>query len=105
MLIGGGETAAQDRLVNAFPLELAPRPLGPRRVLGGVVLAVVVLLSIWLLVAAGLQQDQTSDARPRPLPEARSTIQTDLNASGLEAGPAPMPGPDITPVRGSLEPR
>ena len=91
--------------MNAFPLQLSPRPIGPRRILGGVVVAVVVVLSIWLVVAAGLQRDQTGEARPRPFPEAPSTIQAELPMSGLEAGTGPLPGPDIAPVSGGLAPR
>ncbi len=91
--------------MNAFPLPASPRPIGPRRVLGGILVAVVVIVSIWLMVAAGLQQGQMGSARPGPLPDAPSTIQADLVTSGLDAGAAPLPGPEIAPVMSGVEPR
>jgi hypothetical protein len=92
--------------VNAFPLQLSPRPMAPRRLLGGMAVAAVVVLSIWLLVAAGLQRGELGGgAVPGPLPQAPSTIGVELSGPGIDDGRAPLPGPEIAPVDGRLSPR
>ena len=92
--------------MNAFPLQLSLRPMAPRRLLGGLAVAAVVVLSIWLLVAAGLQRGELGGgALPGPLPQAPSTADLELRGSGIEAAPAPLPGPHIAPVSDRLSPR
>ena len=92
--------------MNAFPLQLSPRPISPRRLLGGLAAAAVVVLSISLLVTAGLQRGELGGgALPRPLPQAPSTVERELSGTGVGTMPAPLPGPDIAPVDGSLSPR
>jgi hypothetical protein len=71
----------------------------------GVVVAVTVVLCIWLLVASGLQRGEAEFTLPEPLPQAPSTVSSELNGTGLEANPVPLPGPEIAPVRSSVEPR
>ncbi len=102
LLIGRRSIEAHHRPVNAFPLS--PGPMAPRRPLGGIVVAVAVVLSIWLLVAAGLQRGDPRDGMvPGPLPEAPAIVDADLSASDVEVMPAP--GADIAPVDGGLSPR
>lgn len=103
--IGLGEARAQDRLVNPFPLQLSRRPMAPPRLLGGLVVVVLaVVLSIWLLVAAGVQRNQVDGGSlPQPLPAAPSLVQLDTSAPGVEVGP--VPGADIAPMEGTLSPR
>ena len=92
--------------MNAFPLQLSPRPMAPRRLLGGLAVAAIVVLSIWLLVAAGLQRGELGGgALPVPLPQAPTTVELELRGTGTEAGPAPLPGPAIAPLNGGPSPR
>jgi hypothetical protein len=72
----------------------------PRRLLWGVAVAAAVVLSIWLLVAAGLQRGATV---PGPLPEVPTIVQADLAVGAPEIAPAP--GADIVPMEGGLSPR
>ena len=102
LLIGRRSIEAHHRPVNAFPLS--PGPMAPRRPLGGIVVVAAVVLSIWLLVAAGLQRDDTRGGTvPGPLPKVPTIVQADLAVGGAEIAPAP--GADIAPMEGSLSPR
>jgi amino acid transporter len=101
--IGRGPFPAQHRRVNAFPLPTPPRTVVPRRLLGGVAVAVAVLLSIWMLIAAGLQRDDL-DSGPGPLPDVPMIVDADLGV-GAAAEIAPAPGADISPMEGSVSPR
>ena len=81
--------------MDGFPLRTS---LGtaPRRLLWGMAVAAAVVLSIWLLVAAGLQRDGTrGGTMPGALPEVPSIVEAGLPVSGIEITPAP--GADIAP--------
>ena len=90
--------------MDAFPLQTFPRTMAPRRLLWGIAVAAAVVLSIWMLVAAGLQRDDTRGGTiPGPLPGVPAIVQADLAVGGAEIAPAP--GADIVPMEGSLSPR
>ena len=90
--------------MDAFPLQAFTGTMAPRRLLWGIAVAAAVVLSIWLLVAAGVQRDDTRGGTvPGPLPEVPTIVQADLPASGIEIAPAP--GADIAPMEGSRSPR
>ena len=90
--------------MNAFPLPSPPRTVAPRRLLGGIVVAVAIMLSIGMLVAAGLQRGDLRDGTtPGPLPDVPSVVQADQTVAGAEIAPAP--GADIMPMEGSVSPR
>ena len=92
--IGHRKLRAQHRCVNAFPLQIPPGTMAAQRLMGGMAVAAAVVLSIWLLVAAGLQREGTlGGSVPAPLPEAPSIIEADVPVSGIETAPAP--GTDI----------
>ena len=82
--------------MNAFPLPNAPRTVAPRRLLGGIVVALAIVLSIGMLVAAGLQRGDLRDGTtPGPLPDVPSVVQADQTVAGADIAPAP--GADIEP--------
>ena len=90
--------------MDAFPLRLGHATGNPRLLLGGVAIAVLAILSIWLLVVAGLESRGTHDGIvPGPMPEGPSVVQTDRVASGVEVGP--LPGVEIAPIGGDVSPR
>ncbi len=90
--------------MNAFPLPSPPRTGAPRRLIGGVVIAMAIVLSIGMLVSAGLQRDDLRDGTtPGPLPDVPSVVQADQTVAGAEIAPAP--GADIMPIEGSVSPR
>ena len=91
--------------MDAFPLLSAPRTVAPRRLLGGIAVAMAVLLSIWMLIAAGLQRgDLDSGPLPEPLPDVPAIVQADVSVEAA-AEIAPAPGADIAPMEGSVAPR
>ena len=68
--------------------------MAPRRLLWGIAIVAAVVLSLWLIVAAGLQRDTARGGTvPGPLPEVPSMFQADEPASGIQIEPAP--GTDI----------
>ena len=70
--------------------------MAAQRLMGGMAVAAAVVLSIWLLVAAGLQREGTLGGTvPALLPEAPSIVEADVPISGIEIAPAP--GPDLAP--------
>jgi hypothetical protein len=78
--------------------------MAPRRLVGGIAVAVAVLLSIWMLIAAGLQGgDLDGGPVPEPLPDVPTIVQADLSVGAAEIAPAP--GADIAPIAGSVSPR
>lgn len=78
--------------------------MAPRRLLGGIVVAAAIILSIWMLIAAGLQRnDLSGGTAPGPLPDVPSIVQADQAVTGPEIGPAP--GADIVPMEGTVAPR
>lgn len=82
--------------MDASPLQTSLATMARHRLLWGMAAAAAVALSIWLLVAAGLQRDDTrGGTMPGPLPEVPSIVQADLPAAGIEITPAP--GADIAP--------
>lgn len=82
--------------MNAFPLPSPPRTVAARRLLGGFVVAVAIMLTIWMLVAAGLERDDLRDGTtPGPLPDVPSVVQADQTVAGIDIAPAP--GADIEP--------
>ncbi|HYI67753.1 MAG TPA: hypothetical protein VEW95_12600 [Candidatus Limnocylindrales bacterium] len=90
--------------MDAFPLHLAAGPTNPRWLLGGMAIAMVAILSIWLLVVAGLEAGGMRDVlMPGPIPEGPTMVQTDLAAIGAEVVPAP--GVEILPMDGGVSPR
>ena len=90
--------------MDAFSLQAFPATMAPRRFLWGVAVAAAVVLSIWLLIATGMQRDEARGGTvPGPLPEVPSIVQAEQPAAGAEIAPAP--GADIAPVEGSLSPR
>jgi hypothetical protein len=90
--------------MDAFPLQSAPRAVAPRRFLGGIAAALAVLLSIWMLVAAGLQRgDLGSGPAPEPLPAVPAIMQADVSVAGAEIAPAP--GAAVSPMERSVSPR
>ena len=90
--------------MDAFPLQTFPGTMAPRRLLWGMAVAAAVVLSMWMLIAAGLQRDDLrSVTTPGPLPDVPSIVQADLAVGGAEIAPAP--GADIAPMEGSLSPR
>ena len=96
--------AAHHRHVNAFPLQASPETMAPRQLLWGFAVAAAVVLSIWLLVVAGLDSGGTRDGIvPGPMPEGPSMVQAELAVSGTEVGPAP--GVDILPMERDVSPR
>jgi hypothetical protein len=95
---------AQDPRMDAFLLQSAPRAVAPRRYLGGTAVVLAVLLSIWMLVAAGLQRsDLDSGPVPEPLPDVPAIVQADDSVGAAEIAPAP--GAAIAPMEGSVSPR
>ena len=63
-----------------------------------------IVLSIGMLVSAGLQRDDLRDGTmPGPLPDVPSVVQADQTVAGAEIAPAP--GADIMPIEGSVSPR
>ena len=78
--------------------------MAPRRLLGGIVVVAAIMLSIWMLVAAGLQRGDLRDpTAPAPLPDVPPIVQADQAVTGAEIGPAP--GADIVPMEGTVAPR
>jgi hypothetical protein len=78
--------------------------MAPRRLLGGIAIAMAVLLSIWMLIAAGLQRgDLDGGPVPEPLPDVPTIVQADLSVGAAEIAPAP--GADIAQIEGSVSPR
>jgi hypothetical protein len=66
--------------------------------------ALAVLLSIWMLVLAGLQRgDLGSGPVPEPLPDVPAIVQADVAVAGAEIAPAP--GAAVAPIEGSVSPR
>ena len=102
--IGGRNRPVQHRLVNAFPQQTSPRTVASRRFLGGMAVAAAVILSIWMIVAAGLQRgDLASGPLPEPLPDVPAVVQADVSVGAAEIAPAP--GAAIAPMEGSVAPR
>ena len=78
--------------------------MAPRRLLWAFAVAAAVVMSVCLLVAAGLQRNETrSGTVPGPLPQAPAIVHADLPISA--PGIAPAPGVDIEPMEGTFSPR
>ena len=90
--------------MNAFPIQTPPGLVAPRRLLAGIVVAVAIILTIWMLVAAGLQRGDLRDGTtPGPLPDVPSIVQADQAVGAAEIAPAP--GADIVPMERTVAPR
>ena len=70
--------------------------MAAQRLMWGMAVAAAVVLSMWLLIASGLQGEGTLGGTvPAALPQTPSSVETDVPISGIEI--APVPGADLAP--------
>jgi hypothetical protein len=93
--------------MTVHPMQLPPRSTPSHRLITAAIVLVIGFLSLWLLIAAGLQAARPGDSSvPSLLPEGPAVVDAQGSAPGEGAAElVPLPGPDLAPTDIGLTPR
>jgi hypothetical protein len=87
-------------------VQLPPRTSPSHRLITAAIVLVIGFLSLWLLIAAGLQAARPGDSSvPSLLPEGPAVVEAQGSTSGEQSELVPLPGPDLAPTDIGLTPR
>jgi hypothetical protein len=87
-------------------VQLPPRTSPSHRLITAAIVLVIGFLSLWLLIAAGLQAARPGDSSvPSLLPEGPAVVEAQGSASREQSELVPLPGPDLAPTDIGLTPR